>query len=77
MRPKIFDLLFNEAGRQIDVMRPQYPDAVFLDLTRFLTPSEKYFWDLSHVYDEANMVLAERIYTEIRPVIDSSKWKHR
>jgi hypothetical protein len=66
-----FELLYGEAGRQIDELRGQYPDARFLNLTYFLHPSEKYFWDLAHLYDEANMVVAEKIYSEIRPQIES------
>jgi len=66
-----FDLLYAEAGRQIDQLRGEYPAASFLDLTHLLEPSEKYFWDLAHLYDEANMVVAEKIYNEIRPVIET------
>ncbi len=65
-----FEVMYDEAGREIDQLRIEYPDARFLNLTHFLQPSEKYFWDLAHLYDEANMVVADKIYTEIRPVID-------
>jgi hypothetical protein len=37
-----------------------------------LQPAEKYFWDLAHVYDEANMVIAERIYPAIRPAVEDA-----
>ena len=67
-----FDLLYGEAGRQIEQLGAEYPNARFLNLTHFLQPSEKYFWDLAHVYDEANMVIAERIYSDIRPVVEAS-----
>ena len=67
-----FDLLYAEAGRQIEQLRVEYPGATFLNLTHFLQPSEKYFWDLAHLYDEANMVVAERIYSDIRPAIEAS-----
>ena len=30
-----------------------------MNLTHALKPPEKYFWDLAHVYDEANVTLAE------------------
>lgn len=66
-----FRLLYAEAGRQIDQLRAQYPNATFLNFTYLLHPSDKYFWDLAHLYDEANMVVAENIYSEIRPAIDS------
>jgi hypothetical protein len=64
-------LLFIQTGRQLAQMRAAYPDAVFVDLARFLEPPEKYFWD-GHVYDEANMLLAERIYKDIRPMVERS-----
>ena len=63
--------LFNEASHQIVGMRGAYPDATFIDLARFLDPPEKYFWD-GHVYDEANMVVAQRIYRDIRTQVDRS-----
>jgi hypothetical protein len=69
---RAFELLYDEAGRQIGAMRTAYRDALFLDLTRFLSPPEKYFWDLAHVYDEANAVVAERIYTDLRPLVESA-----
>lgn len=64
-------MLHDEASRQIAEMRAPYPDAVFVDLARFLAPPEKYFWG-GHVYDETNMVLAQRIYPDIRPVVERS-----
>jgi lysophospholipase L1-like esterase len=69
---RALDMLYNEASRQILEMRAAYPDTQFIDLARFLNPPEKYFSDLGHVYDEANMVLAERIYTDIQPLVDGS-----
>jgi len=67
---RAFDLLYAEAGRQIDGMRGEYHDAVFMNLVHALNPPEKYFWDNLHVYDEANMILAERIYTGIQPQVE-------
>ncbi len=69
---RAFDLLYDEADRQIADLRAAYRDAVFMNLARALKPPEKYFWDLAHVYDEANMTLAELIYGQIRPVIEGS-----
>jgi hypothetical protein len=43
-----------------------------MDLSRFLQPPEKYYWDLGHVYDEANPILAERIYREIKPTVEAA-----
>lgn len=61
-----FGLLYAEADRQIEEYQEQYPDAVFLNLRDYLKPPEKHFWDLVHVYDETNMLLAERIHEAIR-----------
>jgi lysophospholipase L1-like esterase len=69
---RALEMLYDEAGRQIVQMRGAYPDTVFIDLAHFLNPPEKYFADLGHVYDEANMVLAERIYRDIRPIVERS-----
>ena len=69
---RALEMLFNEASRQIAEMRGSYPDVAFIDLARFLNPSENYFWDGVHVYDEVNMVLAERIYRDIRPRVERS-----
>ena len=43
-----------------------------MNLTHALKPPEKYFWDLAHVYDEANTTVAEQIYGKIQPVIEGS-----
>jgi len=67
-----FQLLYGEAGRQIDQLRSAWPDAVFLNMTNDLQPAEKYFWDLAHVYDEANAAIAERIYPAIRPAVEDA-----
>jgi lysophospholipase L1-like esterase len=69
---RAFDTLYEGASRQISEMRGAYPDAVFIDLARFLNPPEKYFWDGAHVYDEVNVLLAERIYRDIRPLVERS-----
>ena len=69
---RAFDVLYDEAGAQIERLRPAYPEAAFLNLAHDLTPPEKYFWDLAHIYDEANMIVAERIYREIRPGVESA-----
>ncbi len=63
-------LLYAEASRQISALRQSYPEIVFLDLKDDLRPADKYFWDLVHVYDEINRQLAERIYEDMRPLIE-------
>jgi len=64
------EILYNESSRQITEMRGAYPDARLIDLSGFLDPPEKYFWDIGHVYDETNMVLAQKIYPDIRPLVE-------
>ena len=60
-----FSLLYQEADRQIEDLRAEYPEAVFLNLRDYLSPAKDYYWDLVHVYDETNMKLAERIYQDM------------
>jgi hypothetical protein len=50
-------------------LREAYPQAEFLNFSKVLRPAQDYFWDGIHVYDEANMLLAGRIYAEIEPVV--------
>jgi hypothetical protein len=69
---RAFGVLYGEAGTQIERLRADYPQATFLNLSQDLTPPEKYFWDLAHIYDEANMIVAGRIYQQIRPSIESA-----
>ena len=51
-------------------LRRAHPGVIFLDLARFLQPPQQYYWDMVHVYDEANMILAEKVYREIKPLIE-------
>lgn len=67
---RALEILYHETSRQIAEMRGAYPDAAFVDLASFLDPPDKYFWDLGHVYDEVNMLLAQRIYPDIRPLVE-------
>jgi hypothetical protein len=69
---RAFGVLYGEAGTQIERLRADYPQATFLNLSQDLTPPEKYFWDLAHIYDEANMIVAGQIYQQIRPSIESA-----
>ncbi|MCP5113346.1 MAG: hypothetical protein GY953_21140, partial [bacterium] len=59
-------LLYAEAYSQIEQLRAECPEAKFLNLTGYLQPPEECYWDLVHVYDEKNLVLAERLHTEIQ-----------
>ena len=69
---RAFEVLYGETARQIAALQREYPQAQLLDLSRFLQPPEKYYWDLGHVFDEANMIIAERIYREIKPAVESA-----
>ena len=65
-----FTVLYEEADRQVEQLRGKYPEVVFLNLRDALKPAETYFWDLVHVYDETNAILAQRIYGAAKPVFD-------
>jgi hypothetical protein len=67
-----FIVLYGETARQIGALQQEHPEVLLLDLSRFLDPPEKYYWDLGHVYDEANMLVAERIYRDMKPRVE--KW---
>jgi lysophospholipase L1-like esterase len=69
---RAFEVLYGEAARQIDELRSALPDAVFLNMTNDLQPAEKYFWDLAHVYDEANTTIAAKIFPAIRPAVEDA-----
>ncbi len=66
-----FSALYLETGRQIERLRVQHPGVLLIDLKDYLRPAQKYFWDGVHVYDEINLLLAERIYQEIKPKVDA------
>jgi lysophospholipase L1-like esterase len=69
---RAFEALYGETARQIGALQQEYPQVLLLDLSRFLQPPEKYYWDLGHVYDEANLIIAERIYREIKPKVETA-----
>ena len=64
-------VLNQEADRQIESLKQEHPDRVFLNLRDYLTPAKDYFWDMVHVYDETNTKLAERIYQDARSAIEA------
>ena len=49
---RAFNVLYDEAGREIESAGPRYPQAVLLNMARLLPTTD--FWDLAHVYDEVN-----------------------
>jgi hypothetical protein len=67
---RAFEALYGETARQIGVLQQEYPQVPLLDLSRFLQPPEKFYWDLGHVYDEANVIIAGRIFREIKPAVE-------
>ena len=67
---KALAALYAETEQQIEDLRAGRPDAVFLNLARSLAPAADHFWDLCHVYDETNPILAERLLREIRPQVE-------
>jgi len=48
---------------------PQNAMYPFMSVAQCASP-RRYFWDFVHVYDEVNLVIAERTYAEIRPVVE-------
>ena len=53
--------VYKEASRQVEQLQDRYPEATLLDFSRELSPGEDHFWDVVHVYDETNRVLAEKL----------------
>ena len=62
--------LNREADSQIEKLEKEYSGEIFLNLRSYLEPAKDYFWDMVHVYDETNVKLAERIYRDIKPLIE-------
>ena len=65
---RAFNVLYDEAGRQIQTMAPQYPQAVILNMSHLLPTTS--FWDLAHVYDEVNATVAQEIYKGTKAAIE-------
>ncbi len=63
---KAYGVLCEEADRQIEGLRKEYPKGTFVNLRSFLSPPRRYFWDGVHVFDEVNLVIAERIWAEVQ-----------
>ena len=65
--------LYGEADRQIEALRATHPKAAFINLRDSLKPAEQHYWDLVHVYDETNLLIAERLFIEIKPLVEMRK----
>ncbi len=65
-----FELMYEEADRQVNDLRHEYPNVPVISMKGQLLPARAYFWDLVHVYDEVNMTIARQLSTKIRPTIE-------
>ena len=66
-----FTALYDEASRQMEALRGEYPEVAILNLSKHLQPAKDHFWDGVHVYDETNALIAERIYQDLGPFLRS------
>ena len=57
--------VYEEASRQVEQLRERHPEATILDFSRALLPGEEHFWDVVHVYDETNRLLAEKLQSRV------------
>ncbi len=60
--------VYEEASRQVERLRERRPEAAVLDFSRALQPGQEHFWDVVHVYDETNRLLAERLWEQAPPL---------
>ena len=60
--------VYEEASRQVEQLHKRWPEAAVLDFSRALQPGEEHFWDVVHVYDETNRLLAERLWEQAAPL---------
>ena len=60
-----FTALYDEAERQMEVLRAEHPVVAILNLSTYLKPAQDHFWDGVHVYDETNALIAERIHQDL------------
>jgi hypothetical protein len=67
------ETLYREADRQIEALRATHPGSTLLNLRDFPKPAKDHFWDLVHVYDESNLLIAEHIAVAIAPVIERQR----
>ena len=57
--------MYEEASRQVEQLRRRYGEATILDFSHVLSPGEEHFWDVVHVYDETNLLLAEKLLDRV------------
>ena len=64
-----FTALYDEADKQMEVLRAEHPGVAILNLSTYLQPAQDHFWDGVHVYDETNALIAERIHQDLGPAL--------
>ena len=74
---RAFRVLYDETERQMAELRQRHPQVKFLNWSEQLTPAKPYFWDLVHVFDETNKLLAERLLAEMEPLPQSGESTRR
>ena len=57
--------VYEEASRQVEELHKRRVEASILDFSRALSPAEEHFWDVVHVYDETNLLLAEKLLARV------------
>ncbi len=57
--------VYEEASRQVEQLRRRSVGATILDFSHVLSPGEEHFWDVVHVYDETNLLLAEKLLDRV------------
>ncbi len=61
--------VYEEASRQVEQLRQRHVGATILDFSRVLSPGEEHFWDVVHVYDETNFLLAEKLLERVEALL--------
>lgn len=60
-------LLYGQASRRIETLSREHQQYTVTDFSRLLLPAEPHFWDIVHVYDESNEVVARGIVDQVWP----------
>lgn len=59
--------LYEEASSQIKTLSQEHEKHNVIDFSHLLLPAEPHFWDIVHVYDESNAIVARRIVDQVWP----------
>ena len=60
-------LLYEQASSRIQTLSQEHKQYTVTDFSRLLLPAEPHFWDIVHVYDESNKVVARSIADQVWP----------